>query len=83
MYPVIFDATHCVQRPGGAGDRSSGDGQWAPYLARAAVAAGCDAVFVETHVAPEEALSDKDNAVPFSELRKLWRVLRKIDEIVD
>lgn len=81
-YPVVFDATHSVQHPGGAGNRSGGDVKWAPYLARAAVAAGCDAVFIETHVAPEKALSDKDNAIPFSKLRKLWRTLRKIDEIV-
>jgi len=82
-YPVVFDATHSVQRPGGGGDRSSGDGKWAPALARAAVATGCDAVFVETHVAPEKALSDKDNSIRFSELKALWRMLRKIDEIVD
>jgi 2-dehydro-3-deoxyphosphooctonate aldolase (KDO 8-P synthase) len=82
-YPVVFDATHSVQRPGGAGDRSAGDGQWAPALARAAVATGCDAVFVETHVTPARALSDKDNAIAFSGLRSLWRTLRSIDAIVD
>jgi 2-dehydro-3-deoxyphosphooctonate aldolase (KDO 8-P synthase) len=81
-YPVIFDATHSVQLPGGAGTRSSGDGRWAPYLARAAVAVGCDGVFIETHVTPEQALSDKDNALPFSQLRKLWRLLKGIDELV-
>jgi 2-dehydro-3-deoxyphosphooctonate aldolase (KDO 8-P synthase) len=81
-YPVVFDATHSVQRPGGAGDHSSGDGRWAPALARAAVATGCDGVFIETHVNPEEALSDKDNAIKFSALRKLWRTLRSIDELV-
>ena len=79
-YPVVFDATHSVQRPGGGGDRSSGDGRWAPALARAAVAAGCDGVFLETHVAPERALSDRDNAVRFSALRQLWRKLRELDE---
>jgi 2-dehydro-3-deoxyphosphooctonate aldolase (KDO 8-P synthase) len=82
-YPVVFDATHSVQRPGGGGDRSSGDGKWAPALARAAVATGCDAVFVETHTAPEKALSDKDNSIRFSEVKTLWRMLRSIDEIVD
>ena len=82
-YPVIFDATHSVQRPGGAGDRSSGDGKWAPALARAAVAAGCDGVFVETHVSPDKALSDKDNSIKLSELKALWRTLRRIDEMVD
>jgi 2-dehydro-3-deoxyphosphooctonate aldolase (KDO 8-P synthase) len=81
-YPVIFDATHSVQRPGGAGDRSSGDGRWAPALARAAVATGCDAVFMETHPAPEQALSDKDNTVPLASLGRLWTVLRSIDEAI-
>jgi 2-dehydro-3-deoxyphosphooctonate aldolase (KDO 8-P synthase) len=81
-YPVVFDATHSVQRPGGAGERSTGDGAWAPYLARAAVATGCDAVFVETHVSPKRALSDSDNAIAFAKLKGLWQLLRKIDEIV-
>lgn len=81
-YPVVFDATHSVQSPGGAGDRTGGDGRWAPHLARAAVAAGCDGVFVETHLRPEQALSDRDNAIPFQALRALWRQLRSIDEIV-
>lgn len=82
-YPVIFDATHSVQKPGGAGNRSGGDGRWAPALARAAVATGCDGVFVETHVNPDRALSDKDNAIPFARLRDLWRTLKRIDAIVD
>ena len=81
-YPVIFDATHSVQRPGGAGDRTGGDGCWAPALARAAVATGCDGVFIETHVKPEEALSDKDNTIPFSAVSQLWRTLGKIDDDV-
>lgn len=81
-YPVVFDATHSVQSPGGAGDRTGGDGRWAPHLARAAVATGCDGVFVETHLRPEQALSDRDNAIPFQALRALWRQLRSIDEIV-
>jgi len=82
-YPVVFDATHSVQSPGGAGDSSGGDGRWAPYLARAAVAAGCDGIFLETHVQPEKALSDSENAIPFSALRKLWKQLKGIDAIVD
>jgi len=81
-YPVIFDATHSVQKPGGAGDRSGGDGRWAPALARAAVATGCDGVFLETHVKPEDALSDKDNTVPLAVLSGLWRTLGKIHETV-
>ena len=82
-YPVVFDATHSVQKPGGAGNRSGGDGKWAPALARAAVATGCDAVFLETHIEPAKALSDSDNAVAFGDLAEVWRMLRKIDEIVD
>ena len=81
-YPVTFDATHSVQRPGGAGTRSGGDGCWAPYLARAAVAVGCDAVFIETHVNPDTALSDGANAIRFSGMRKLWQTLRAIDDVV-
>jgi 2-dehydro-3-deoxyphosphooctonate aldolase (KDO 8-P synthase) len=82
-YPVVFDATHSVQRPGGAGDHSSGDSRWAPGLARAAVATGCDGVFLETYVDPTKALSDKENALALADLPALWRVLRGIDELVD
>jgi len=82
-YPVIFDATHSVQRPGGAGDRTGGDGQWAPALARAAVATGCDGVFMETHVHPAAALSDRDNTLAISALGPLWSQLRSIDDLVD
>lgn len=81
-YPVVFDATHSVQLPGGAGNRSGGDSRWVPCLARAAVAAGCDAVFIETHLTPEKALSDQDSMIPFSRLRNLWRLLKRIDELV-
>jgi 2-dehydro-3-deoxyphosphooctonate aldolase (KDO 8-P synthase) len=81
-YPVTFDATHSVQRPGGAGTCSGGDSHLAPGLARAAVAVGCDAVFIETHVNPRRALSDGANAIPFRNMRMLWKTLRGIDEIV-
>lgn len=81
-YPAVFDATHSVQRPGGAGDASSGDGALAPVLARAATAAGCDAVFIETHLDPPRALSDKDNAIAWDGLRKLWPLLDRIDRLV-
>ncbi len=81
-YPVVFDATHSVQHPGGAGTESGGEARWAPFLARAATAAGCDGIFMETHVRPEEALSDKANAVPFSQLGRIWRTLRAINEVV-
>jgi len=77
-YPVVYDATHSVQSPGGRGKRSGGDGKWAPYLARAAAAVGCNAVFMETHVNPAKALSDPDNAISLLDLKKLWPVLKKI-----
>ena len=71
--PVIFDATHSVQMPGGKGDRSGGDRRMAPVLARAAVAAGCDGLFLETHPNPDAALSDGPNMVPLDELPALIR----------
>ena len=81
-YPVVFDATHSVQRPGGAGKMSGGDGRWAPALARAAVATGVDGVFMETHVNPAEALSDKANAIAFKDLKKVWQTLGAIHGLV-
>ena len=81
-YPVVMDATHSVQRPGGLGDASGGDGKYAPLLARAAVAAGVDGVFMETHVDPRKAKSDSANAIKFSEIEKLWKTLLAIDKAV-
>jgi len=78
-YPVVFDATHSVQRPGGLGTGSGGDGRFAPALARAAVATGVDGVFMETHVTPAKALSDAANAIAFREVEALWRKLLAID----
>jgi len=69
--PVIFDATHSVQMPGGQGDRSGGDRRMVPYLARAATAAGCDGLFLETHPRPDEALSDGPNMVALDQLPAL------------
>src|SRR5258708_5015533 len=69
--PVIFDATHSVQMPAGLGDRTGGDRRMVPYLARAAVAAGCDGVFLETHPRPDEALSDGPNMVALDRLPEL------------
>ncbi len=77
-YQVVFDATHSVQRPGGAGDRTGGDGELAPVLARAAVAAGCDGVFIETHENPAKALSDGPNQIPLRALPKLLGQLSRI-----
>jgi 2-dehydro-3-deoxyphosphooctonate aldolase (KDO 8-P synthase) len=71
--PVIFDATHSVQMPGAAGDRSGGDRRMVPYLARAAVAAGCDGLFLETHPRPDEALSDGPNMIALDDLPGLVR----------
>jgi 2-dehydro-3-deoxyphosphooctonate aldolase (KDO 8-P synthase) len=80
--PVIFDATHSVQMPGGAGDRSSGDRRMVPYLARAAVAAGCDGVFLETHPRPDEALSDGPNMIPLHELPELIQCCLRIRQAI-
>ena len=80
--PVVMDATHSVQRPGGLGTGSGGDGKYAPALARAAVATGVDGVFMETHVNPKVAKSDAANAIRFAEVEKLWKTLLKIHEIV-
>lgn len=66
--PVIFDATHSVQMPGGRGDSSGGDRRMVPYLARAATACGCDGIFLETHPRPDEALSDGPNAVALDDV---------------
>lgn len=63
-YPVIFDATHSVQSPGGAGDRSGGDRRMVPYLAKAATAVGCDGLFMEVHPDPDQAPSDGPNMLP-------------------
>ena len=81
-YRVIFDATHSVQRPGGAGDATSGDGELAPVLARAAVAAGCDGIFMEVHENPARALSDGPNQIPLKQLPKHLRMLRAIHAAV-
>jgi 2-dehydro-3-deoxyphosphooctonate aldolase (KDO 8-P synthase) len=81
-YPVIFDATHSVQRPGSAGTSTGGDGELAPVLARSAVAAGCDGIFIETHPNPAQALSDGPNQIRLSDLPRLLSQLRKIHEVV-
>ena len=82
-YPVVFDATHSVQQPGGLGSKSGGDRTMVPYLARAAVATGCVAgVFVETHEDPDTAPSDGPNMIKLSELKSLLTDLVAIDGIV-
>ena len=77
--PVVFDATHAVQRPGGLGDRSGGERQHVPVLARAAVAAGVAGLFMETHPNPDQALSDGPNAWPLARLEKLLVTLKALD----
>jgi 2-dehydro-3-deoxyphosphooctonate aldolase (KDO 8-P synthase) len=79
--PVLFDATHSVQLPGAGGDRSGGQREFAPVLARAAVAAGADGVFVETHPNPDAALSDGPNMVPLDEMPALLRTLVKLFDL--
>ena len=80
-FPVIMDVTHAVQLPGGAGDKSSGQSQFAPLIARAAVAAGVDGVFIETHTNPGKALSDGPNMIALKQLAPLIVKLQKIHEI--
>lgn len=82
--PVVFDATHSVQRPGALGTGTGGDSKWAPALARSAVATGaCDGVFIETHENPAKALSDGANSIALKLLGPLWEQLRGISRIVD
>lgn len=80
--PVIFDATHSVQQPGGQGTSSGGDRRFVPVLARAAVAVGVAGLFIETHESPDRAPSDGPNMVPLSEFEDLVRELMEIDAVV-
>jgi len=81
-YPVVFDATHSVQLPGGQGTSSGGQREFVPPLARAAVAVGVAAVFIETHEAPDNAPSDGPNMVPIEQLQGLLSMMRRIDRVV-
>ena len=80
--PVVFDATHSVQLPGGTGTASGGERQFVPALARAAVAVGIDALFMEVHEDPDRALSDGPNNWPLDRLEPLLRELKSVDEVV-
>ncbi|WP_166944846.1 3-deoxy-8-phosphooctulonate synthase [Sphingopyxis panaciterrae] len=80
--PVVFDATHSVQLPGGLGERSGGQREFVPLLARAAVGAGVAGVFMETHPDPDQALSDGPNALPLAEIEPLLARLQAIDSLV-
>ncbi|MEE9210774.1 MAG: 3-deoxy-8-phosphooctulonate synthase, partial [Kiloniellales bacterium] len=79
--PVVFDATHSVQQPGGQGTTSGGQREFVPVLARAAVAVGVAAVFMETHQDPDNAPSDGPNMVPLDELRELVETLLALDRL--
>jgi 2-dehydro-3-deoxyphosphooctonate aldolase (KDO 8-P synthase) len=80
-WPVVFDATHSVQQPGGLGGRSGGQREFVPVLARAAVAVGVAAVFIETHDDPDRAISDGPNMVPLREMPALLRTLQRFDRL--
>jgi len=80
--PVVFDATHSVQLPGGQGDKSGGQREHVPVLARAAVATGISGLFMETHPDPAKALSDGPNAWPLPKMRALLATLKEIDQLV-
>jgi 2-dehydro-3-deoxyphosphooctonate aldolase (KDO 8-P synthase) len=79
--PVIFDATHSVQQPGGKGGSSGGEREFVPVLARAAVAVGVAGVFIETHQDPDKAPSDGPNMLPLKDMEKLIHTLQELDEI--
>ena len=81
-FPIVFDATHSVQQPGGMGEKSGGQREFVPTLARAAVAVGVGAVFIETHEDPDNAPSDGPNMVPLNELKSLLKKLAKIDSLI-
>ena len=81
-YPVVFDATHSVQLPGGQGESSGGQREFVEYLSRAAVATGIDGIFMEIHEDPDKALCDGPNSIPLSELTLLLKKLRAIDAVV-
>lgn len=81
-YPVVFDATHSVQKPGGLGHASSGDSQYIPALAKAAVAVGVDGVFIETHPNPGKALSDGPNMLPLHKMEDLLKELISIHKVI-
>jgi 2-dehydro-3-deoxyphosphooctonate aldolase (KDO 8-P synthase) len=79
--PVVFDATHSVQLPGGQGGTSGGQREFVPVLARAAVAVGVAGVFMETHPDPDKALSDGPNAWPLGQMEQLLATLKELDEV--
>ena len=81
-YPVIFDATHSVQQPGGKGDKSGGQREFIEYLSKAAIAVGVAGLFIETHQDPDNAPSDGPNMLPLNQLGKLLTTIKKIDKLI-
>ena len=81
-YPIVFDATHSVQQPGGQGDKSGGQREFVEYLSRAAVAVGIAAIFLETHQDPDNAPSDGPNMVPLDKLDSLINQIVEIDNLI-
>jgi 2-dehydro-3-deoxyphosphooctonate aldolase (KDO 8-P synthase) len=81
-FPIIFDATHSVQQPGGMGEKSGGQREFVPYLAKAAIAVGVGAIFIETHEDPDNAPSDGPNMVPLNEMKSLLKKLTEIDNLI-
>ncbi len=81
-YPVVFDATHSVQQPGGLGEKSGGQREFVEYLARAAIAVGVAGIFIETHPDPDNAPSDGPNMVPLSKMENLLKQLLDIDKLI-
>ena len=81
-FPIVFDATHSVQQPGGMGEKSGGQREFVPHLARAAIAVGVGAIFIETHEDPDNAPSDGPNMVPLGKLENLLHQLSDIDKLI-
>ena len=81
-FPIVFDVTHSVQQPGGMGEKSGGQREFVPHLARAAIAVGVGAIFMETHEDPDNAPSDGPNMVPLNEVKNLLKKLTEIDKII-
>tara|TARA_A100001015_G_scaffold281191_1_gene344215 strand:- start:202 stop:1026 length:825 start_codon:yes stop_codon:yes gene_type:complete len=81
-FPIVFDATHSVQQPGGMGEKSGGQREFVPHLARAAIAVGVGAIFLETHEDPDNAPSDGPNMVPLKQMKSLLKKLTEIDNLI-
>ena len=81
-FPIVYDATHSVQQPGGMGEKSGGQREFVPHLARAAIAVGVGAIFIETHEDPNNAPSDGPNMVPLNEIKSLIKKLTEIDSLI-